>query len=201
MWRPTPWNVAAERRRHASSYAAVEQDLDQPSPTPLFDQVDNPVDLKKIPREQLPQLCAELRKVILDTVSITGGHLGSGMGVVELTVALHYLFDFRDDRLVWDVGHQCYPHKLLTERKARFHTLRQKGGLSGFSNKWESPYDAYLMGHAGTAASAALGIAMGDRMQGRSATRWPSSAMRRWAAASPSRRSTTAARSRRSGCW
>ena len=141
--------------------------MDHPSPTPLFDQVDNPADLKRIPREQLPALCAELRKVILDTVSITGGHLGSGMGVVELTVALHYLFDFKDDRLVWDVGHQCYPHKLLTERKARFHTLRQKGGLSGFSNKWESPYDAYLMGHAGTAASAALGIAMGDRMMGR----------------------------------
>ncbi len=139
----------------------------EPSPTPLFDQVDSPAELKRIPREQLPQLCAELRKVILDTVTITGGHLGSGMGVVELTVALHYLFDFREDRLVWDVGHQCYPHKLLTERKARFHTLRQKGGLSGFSNKWESPYDVYLMGHAGTAASAALGIAMGDRMQGR----------------------------------
>ncbi|MBX3462542.1 MAG: 1-deoxy-D-xylulose-5-phosphate synthase [Planctomycetes bacterium] len=141
--------------------------MDQTSPTPLFDRVDNPDDLKQIPREQLPALCAELRKVVLDTVSVTGGHLGSGMGVVELTVALHYLFDFKDDRLVWDVGHQCYPHKLLTGRKARFHTLRQKGGLSGFSNKWESPYDVYLMGHAGTAASAALGIAMGDRMQGR----------------------------------
>jgi 1-deoxy-D-xylulose-5-phosphate synthase len=141
--------------------------LESSSPTPLFDRVDSPDDLKKIPREQLPALCAELRKVILDTVSVTGGHLGSGMGVVELTVALHYLFDFKQDRLVWDVGHQCYPHKLLTERKARFHTLRQKGGLSGFSNKWESPYDVYLMGHAGTAASAALGIAMGDRMQGR----------------------------------
>lgn len=141
--------------------------MDNPSPTPLFDQVNNPDDLKKIPREQLTALCAELRRVILDTVSITGGHLGSGMGVVELTVALHYVFDFADDRLVWDVGHQCYPHKLLTERKERFHTLRQKGGLSGFSNKWESKYDAYLMGHAGTAASAALGIAMGDRMQGR----------------------------------
>ena len=141
--------------------------MEPTSPTPLFDQVDNPDDLKRIPREQLPALCAELRKVILDTVTITGGHLGSGMGVVELTVALHYAFDFKNDRLVWDVGHQCYPHKLLTERKARFHTLRQKGGLSGFSNKWESPYDAYLMGHAGTAASAALGIAMGDRMQGR----------------------------------
>ncbi len=141
--------------------------MDQTSPTPLFDRVDNPDDLKLVPREQLPALCAELRRVILDTVSVTGGHLGSGMGVVELTVALHYLFDFKDDRLVWDVGHQCYPHKLLTGRKDRFHTLRQKGGLSGFSNKWESPYDVYLMGHAGTAASAALGIAMGDRMQGR----------------------------------
>ena len=141
--------------------------MDAHSPTPLFDQVDSPADLKKLPREVLPTLCAELRKVILDTVTITGGHLGSGMGVVELTVGLHYVFDFKNDRLVWDVGHQCYPHKLLTERKARFHTLRQKGGLSGFSNKWESPYDAYLMGHAGTAASAALGIAMGDRMQGK----------------------------------
>jgi 1-deoxy-D-xylulose-5-phosphate synthase len=145
----------------------LEQALEPTNPTPLFDQVDSPDDLKRIPREQLPTLCAEMRKVILDTVSVTGGHLGSGMGVVELTVALHYLFDFKDDRLVWDVGHQCYPHKLLTERKDRFHTLRQKGGLSGFSNKWESPYDAYLMGHAGTAASAALGIAMGDRMMGR----------------------------------
>ncbi len=139
-----------------------------PSSTPLFDQVNSPADLKLIPRDQLTALCAELRKVIMDTVAVTGGHLGSGMGVVELTVALHYLFDFKDDRLVWDVGHQCYPHKLLTERKERFHSLRQKGGLSGFSNKWESEYDAYLMGHAGTAASAALGIAMGDRMMGRS---------------------------------
>jgi 1-deoxy-D-xylulose-5-phosphate synthase len=136
-------------------------------PTPLLDGVDNPADLKKLGRDQLPALAAEMRRVILDTVSVTGGHLGSGMGVVELTIALHYLFDFRDDRLVWDVGHQCYPHKLLTERKARFHTLRQKGGLSGFSNRHESIYDAYLMGHAGTAASAALGIAMGDRMLGR----------------------------------
>ena len=142
--------------------------MDAPSSTPLFDRVNSPADLKQIPRDQLPALCAELRKVIMDTVALTGGHLGSGMGVVELTVALHYLFDFKDDRLVWDVGHQCYPHKLLTERKERFHTLRQKGGLSGFSNKWESEYDAYLMGHAGTAASAALGIAMGDRMMGRS---------------------------------
>ncbi|MFN9758639.1 MAG: 1-deoxy-D-xylulose-5-phosphate synthase N-terminal domain-containing protein, partial [Planctomycetota bacterium] len=90
--------------------------MDAHSPTPLFDQVDSPADLKKLPREVLPTLCAELRKVILDTVTITGGHLGSGMGVVELTVGLHYVFDFKNDRLVWDVGHPCYPHKLLTER-------------------------------------------------------------------------------------
>ncbi len=139
----------------------------EPSQTPILDRVDNPDDLKKLSRQELPALAADLRHAILDTVSVTGGHLGSGMGVVELTIALHYLFDFKDDRLVWDVGHQCYPHKLLTERKNRFHTLRQKDGLSGFSNRWESPYDAYLMGHAGTAASAALGIAMGDRLQGR----------------------------------
>ncbi|MEC7583286.1 MAG: 1-deoxy-D-xylulose-5-phosphate synthase [Planctomycetota bacterium] len=137
------------------------------SSTPLFDRIDSPVDLKRLDRNELPALADELRQVIMDTVAVTGGHLGSGMGVVELTIALHYLFDFKDDRLVWDVGHQCYPHKLLTERKARFHSLRQKDGLSGFSNRWESPYDAYLMGHAGTAVSAALGIAMADNLQGR----------------------------------
>ncbi|MEC7726058.1 MAG: 1-deoxy-D-xylulose-5-phosphate synthase N-terminal domain-containing protein, partial [Planctomycetota bacterium] len=104
--------------------------MDSSSRTPLFDQVNLPEDLKKLPREKLAELCAELRQVIMDTVSVTGGHLGSGMGVVELTVALHYLYDFSDDRLVWDVGHQCYPHKLLTGRKDRFHTLRQKDGLS-----------------------------------------------------------------------
>ena len=141
--------------------------METPSHTPLLDKVHSPVDLKKLDRSQLPQLAAEMRREIMDVVSVTGGHLGSGMGVVELTIALHYLYDFRDDRLVWDVGHQCYPHKLLTERRARFHTLRQKGGLSGFSNRHESIYDAYLMGHAGTAASAALGIAMGDRMLGK----------------------------------
>ncbi|MDP6930632.1 MAG: 1-deoxy-D-xylulose-5-phosphate synthase [Planctomycetota bacterium] len=132
--------------------------------TPLLDRIDSPADLKTLAREDLPALAAELRAVILDTVAQTGGHLGSGMGVVELTIALHYIFDFKNDRLVWDVGHQCYPHKLLTERKKSFHTLRQKDGLSGFSNRFESPYDAYLMGHAGTATSAALGISMADRL-------------------------------------
>ncbi len=111
----------------------------EPSQTPLLDRIDTPADLKQLARTELPLLAAEMRHAILDTVSVTGGHLGSGMGVVELTIALHYLFDFLDDRLVWDVGHQCYPHKLLTGRKDRFHTLRQKGGLSGFSNRYESP--------------------------------------------------------------
>jgi len=108
--------------------------LEPASQTPLLDRIQDPSDLKKLTREQLPLLAAELRKVIMDTVSVTGGHLGSSMGVVELTIALHYLYDFSDDRLVWDVGHQVYGHKLLTGRKDRFHTLRQKGGLSGFTN-------------------------------------------------------------------
>jgi 1-deoxy-D-xylulose-5-phosphate synthase len=135
--------------------------------TPLLDGIDSPADLKKLSRDQLPKLAAELRKTILDTVTVTGGHLGSGMGVVELTIALHYVFDLSVDRLVFDVGHQVYPHKLLTGRKERFHTLRQKDGLSGFTNPSESPYDVYLMGHAGTAASTALGISAGDRHAGR----------------------------------
>lgn len=139
-----------------------------PSPhTPLFDKIDSPAELKRLGVEQLPELAAELRAQILHTIQTTGGHLGSGMGVVELTIALHYLFDFKDDRLVFDVGHQAYPHKLLTGRKDRFHTIRQKDGLSGFTNRFESEYDVYLMGHAGTAASASLGISVGDRLQGR----------------------------------
>ena len=136
-------------------------------PTPLFDLIDTPADLKKLSPEVLPQLAQEMRHVIMDTVQTTGGHLGSGMGVVELTIALHYLFDFQDDRLIFDVGHQCYPHKLLTGRKDRFHTLRQKNGLSGFTNRSESPYDVYTFGHAGTATSTALGMSFGDRLAGR----------------------------------
>ncbi|MEZ5965359.1 MAG: 1-deoxy-D-xylulose-5-phosphate synthase [Planctomycetota bacterium] len=132
-----------------------------------MDAIDTPVELKRLSSEQLPELAAELRAKILYTIQRTGGHLGSGMGAVELTIALHYLFDFKDDRLIFDVGHQAYPHKLLTGRKARFHTIRQKGGLSGFTNRFESDYDVYLMGHAGTAASAALGVSVGDRLLGR----------------------------------
>lgn len=133
----------------------------------LLDGVVWPEDLKQLSREDLPDLCQEMRDYILETVQHTGGHLGSGMGVVELTVALHYLFDFRDDRLIFDVGHQCYPHKILTGRKDRMMTMRQKDGLSGFSNRFESPYDVYLMGHAGTAISTALGMSYGDSLRGR----------------------------------
>ncbi len=133
----------------------------------LLDAVTWPEDLKEIPRERLPQLCEEMREFILESVTQTGGHLGSGMGAVELTVALHYLFDFREDRLIFDVGHQAYPHKILTGRKDSFHSLRQKGGLCGFTNRFESPYDVYLMGHAGTAISTALGVTYGDGLRGR----------------------------------
>ncbi|HLU38542.1 MAG TPA: 1-deoxy-D-xylulose-5-phosphate synthase, partial [Planctomycetota bacterium] len=140
---------------------------DLPPRTPLLDSIDSPADLKRLPPESLTALAEEVRARILHTIQTTGGHLGSGMGVVELTIALHYLFDFHVDRLVFDVGHQAYPHKLLTGRKDRFHTIRQKGGLSGFTNRFESEYDVYTMGHAGTAASAALGISVGDRLLGR----------------------------------
>ncbi|PIE23722.1 MAG: 1-deoxy-D-xylulose-5-phosphate synthase [Planctomycetota bacterium] len=133
----------------------------------LLEQINWPADLKHLSREQLPQVASEMREYLMDVVSKTGGHLGSGMGAVELTLALHYVFNFKDDRLVFDVSHQCYPHKILTGRRNQLPTLRQKGGLSGFTNRFESPYDVYTMGHAGTATSAALGIAHGDALIGR----------------------------------
>ena len=134
---------------------------------PMLDQVTWPEDLKKLDREQLPALAQDIRAYIMEFVKTTGGHLGSGMGVVELTIAMHYLYNFREDRLVFDVGHQCYPHKILTGRKEEMFTLRQKGGLSGFTNRFESPYDVYSCGHAGTAISCALGLAHADRRIGR----------------------------------
>ena len=133
--------------------------------TKLLDQVNNPYELKKLKPEQLPQLADELRAEVIDAVSVTGGHLGAGLGVVELSVALHYIFDTPDDILVWDVGHQCYPHKILTERKGRIKTLRQGGGLSGFTKRAESKYDDFGAGHAGTSISAALGFAVSGDLQ------------------------------------
>ncbi len=127
--------------------------------TPLLDQVTIPADLRKLGRGQLRQLADELRAEVIDAVSVTGGHLGSGLGVVELTVAIHYVFNTPDDRLVWDVGHQCYPHKVLTGRRDRIRTLRTGGGLSGFTKRSESEYDPFGAAHAATSISAALGFA------------------------------------------
>ncbi|MCD6584977.1 MAG: 1-deoxy-D-xylulose-5-phosphate synthase [Desulfobacteraceae bacterium] len=130
----------------------------------MLDQINSPKDLKKIPRDDLPKLAHEIRQLIVDVVSKTGGHLASNLGVVELTIALHYVFDVPNDKIIWDVGHQAYTHKLLTGRKDRFHTLRQHGGISGFPKITESPCDAFTTGHSGTSISAALGIASAKRL-------------------------------------
>jgi 1-deoxy-D-xylulose-5-phosphate synthase len=130
-----------------------------PVETPLLDKVKVPADLRKLEKSQLRQLADELRAETIDAVSVTGGHLGSGLGVVELTVALHYIFNTPEDRIVWDVGHQCYPHKILTGRRDRIRTLRQGGGLSGFTKRSESEYDPFGAAHAATSISAALGFA------------------------------------------
>jgi 1-deoxy-D-xylulose-5-phosphate synthase len=128
--------------------------------------IDSPVDLRRLEVGDLPRLAAEVRQFLIDTVAQTGGHLAAGLGVVELTVALHYVFDTPRDRLVWDVGHQAYPHKIMTGRRDRLHTLRQKDGLSGFLRRDESPYDAFGAGHSSTSISAALGMAVAAAQAG-----------------------------------
>ncbi len=130
----------------------------------LLDTITSPADLKNIPRQDLPKLAREIRQRIVDVVSKTGGHLASNLGVVELSLALHYVFDVPRDKIVWDVGHQAYTHKLLTGRKERFHTLRQHEGLSGFPKRSESPYDAFSTGHSSTSISAGLGIVAAKRL-------------------------------------
>jgi 1-deoxy-D-xylulose-5-phosphate synthase len=137
------------------------------SKTPLLDTVRVPADLRRLEPHQLPQLANELRQEMIEAVSITGGHLGAGLGVVELTVALHYLFDTPNDRLIWDVGHQSYPHKILTGRRDRIRTLRQGGGLSGFTRRSESEYDPFGAAHSSTSISAALGMAVARDLDGR----------------------------------
>ncbi|QEX23844.1 1-deoxy-D-xylulose-5-phosphate synthase [Hypericibacter adhaerens] len=137
------------------------------SKKPLLDQVDNPADLKKLDPSQLRQFADELRQEMIEAVSITGGHLGAGLGVVELTVAIHYLFDTPADRLIWDVGHQAYPHKILTGRRDRIRTLRQGGGLSGFTKRSESPYDPFGAAHSSTSISAGLGMAVARDLAGK----------------------------------
>ena len=133
------------------------------SKTPLLDQVNYPADLRKLEKPQLRQFADELRSEMIDAVSVTGGHLGAGLGVVELTTALHYVFNTPDDQLVWDVGHQCYPHKIITGRRDRIRTLRQGGGLSGFTKRSESEYDPFGAAHAATSISAAVGFAEANK--------------------------------------
>ncbi len=130
------------------------------SKTPLLDRIDTPQDLRKLQPGQLKQFADELRHETIDAVSVTGGHLGAGLGVVELTVALHYVFDTPRDKIIWDVGHQTYPHKILTGRRDRIRTLRMGGGLSGFTKRAESEYDAFGAGHSSTSISAGLGMAV-----------------------------------------
>ena len=130
---------------------------------PLLSQITTPEDLRKLPKSDLTQVCAELRQFIIDNVSVNGGHFGASLGVTELTVALHYVFNTPDDQLVWDVGHQAYGHKVLTGRREIFHTNRLIGGISGFPKRSESPFDTFGVGHSSTSISAALGMAVGSR--------------------------------------
>jgi 1-deoxy-D-xylulose-5-phosphate synthase len=134
-----------------------------------LEQINSPADLKQLPVTELSEVAEEIRQFILRTVSQTGGHLASNLGAVELTVALHYVFDFQQDKLLWDVGHQCYAHKIITGRKAGFELLRRAGGISGFPNPAESEYDQFIVGHAGTSIATAIGMAMGEQLKGRAA--------------------------------
>jgi 1-deoxy-D-xylulose-5-phosphate synthase len=142
--------------------------VSQSSKTPLLDLVQTPADLRRLEAGQLRQLADELRQETIDAVAVTGGHLGAGLGVIELTVALHYVFDTPDDRLIWDVGHQAYPHKILTARRDRIRTLRQGGGLSGFTKRAESEYDPFGAAHSSTSISAGLGMAVARDLGGKS---------------------------------
>jgi 1-deoxy-D-xylulose-5-phosphate synthase len=142
--------------------------VSQPSKTPLLDLVKTPADLRRLKSTQLRQLADELRQETVDAVAVTGGHLGAGLGVIELTVALHYVFNTPEDRLVWDVGHQAYPHKILTGRRDRIRTLRQGGGLSGFTKRAESEYDPFGAAHSSTSISAGLGMAVARDLGGKS---------------------------------
>ena len=132
--------------------------------TPLLDTISSPADIRRLSKDQLPQLCAELRAETIAAVSVTGGHLGAGLGVVELTIAIHYVFDTPTDKLIWDVGHQCYPHKIVTGRRDRIRTIRMGEGLSGFTKRSESDYDPFGAAHSSTSISAALGFAIASKL-------------------------------------
>jgi 1-deoxy-D-xylulose-5-phosphate synthase len=133
---------------------------------PLLDRIDIPADLRALSEHQLEQVAAEVRAYLLDSVSRSGGHFAAGLGSVELTVALHYLYNTPEDRIVWDVGHQAYPHKILTGRKERLHTIRKWNGLAPFPKRDESPYDTFGVGHSSTSISAALGMAIAAQLSG-----------------------------------
>ena len=133
---------------------------------PLLFGIDDPSQLRELNRDQLAALAVELRKYLIEMTAQTGGHLAPGLGTIELTIALHYVFNTPEDRLVWDIGHQAYPHKILTGRRDRFHTIRQYQGLSGFLKRSESEYDAFGAGHASTSISAALGMAVAAGREG-----------------------------------
>ena len=132
----------------------------------ILDHIQYPDDLRQLPPDKLGQVCSELRQYIIDVLSENPGHLGASLGTVELTVALHYVFNTPFDRIVWDVGHQAYGHKILTGRKESFHTLRKFGGISGFPNPSESEYDAFIAGHASNSISAALGMSVASALKG-----------------------------------
>ncbi|HHS1451554.1 TPA: 1-deoxy-D-xylulose-5-phosphate synthase [Neisseria meningitidis] len=136
------------------------------NPSPLLDLIDSPQDLRRLDKKQLPRLAGELRAFLLESVGQTGGHFASNLGAVELTIALHYVYNTPEDKLVWDVGHQSYPHKILTGRKNQMHTMRQYGGLAGFPKRSESEYDAFGVGHSSTSIGAALGMAAADKLLG-----------------------------------
>src|ERR1700688_4268902 len=135
--------------------------------TKLLDAIQDPADLRRLRESELRELADELRAETISAVSVTGGHLGAGLGVVELTVALHYVFDTPRDKLIWDVGHQAYPHKILTGRRDRIRTLRQGGGLSGFTKRAESEYDPFGAAHSSTSISAGLGMAVARDLGGK----------------------------------
>src|SRR6202008_3357594 len=137
-----------------------------PDKYPLLDAIESPADLRRLPVSKLPALAAELREFLIQSVSTRGGHFAAGLGTVELTIALHYVYDTPGDRLVWDVGHQAYPHKVLTGRRERLHTIKQDGGLAPFPTRHESEYDTFGVGHSSTSISAALGMAVAAARSG-----------------------------------
>src|SRR5690349_24825753 len=156
----TPMEMPPSRRKNEAFVAEIQ------SETPLLDQISGPEELRRLDDDKLRIVADELRRETIEAVSVTGGHLGAGLGVVELTVAIHYVFDTPYDRLIWDVGHQAYPHKILTGRRDRIRTIRQGGGLSGFTKRSESEYDPFGAAHSSTSISAGLGMAVASEFKG-----------------------------------